>query len=68
MARRAKEVHPVRNWIAFAVPNGQVVIEDDIILLGVEVVSSALTTRSMMLWSLLLSGDTIEYASLMSLK
>ena len=37
-------------------------IEDDIILLGVEVVSSALTTRSMMLWSLLLSGNTIDYA------
>ena len=25
VARRAEEVQPVRNWIAFAVPNGQVV-------------------------------------------
>jgi hypothetical protein len=25
VARRAEEVQPVRNWTAFAVPNGQVV-------------------------------------------
>jgi hypothetical protein len=25
VAKRAKEVQPVRNWIAFAAPNGQVV-------------------------------------------
>jgi hypothetical protein len=31
-------------------------IEDDIILLGVEVILSELTTHSMMPWSLLLSG------------